>query len=501
MKTVSIGMTVLALLFVSCQDKNQDPHAISQNVISLAPLVYTKYSDKSELFLEFKPFIVGTKTNFAAHFTLLGDLFLPLIEGEITASLIIGDNGVRSSVNKASSPGIFRLSLIPKFTGSGRLIFDIKTANFTDQIIIDNVIVYASDQDALDNQIEEQKADNITYLKEQAWKVEFANAPVVGGSFVDIIKTSGQILSAPGDEMFVIANASGILNFAGNKTIAGSPIAQGRTLFSISGGNLAENNMDTRLKEVKTNFEKSKSDFDRAKELISDKIISDAEYLQSKNAFDNAKIMLDGLTRNYTSSGQIVKATMGGYVKNILVNEGQYVSVGEPLMVISKNRKLILEAHISQKYFNLLPTISSANFKLVGNEQLFDTESINGRVLSYGKSIKENDAFLPLYFEIDNIGSLVPGSVAEIFLKTNSILNAMVIPQSALIEEQGKYYVMVQVSGESFDKREVKLGGSDGERIQVISGIKEGERIVIKGAYQIKLAAASGALPAHGHEH
>jgi membrane fusion protein, heavy metal efflux system len=47
----------------------------------------------------------------------------------------------------------------------------------------------------------------------------------------------------------------------------------------------------------------------------------------------------------------------------------------------------------------------------------------------------------------------------------------------------------------------LKLGGNNGEFVEVLSGISEGERVVTKGSYQIKLSTMSGALPAHGHEH
>jgi membrane fusion protein, heavy metal efflux system len=70
-----------------------------------------------------------------------------------------------------------------------------------------------------------------------------------------------------------------------------------------------------------------------------------------------------------------------------------------------------------------------------------------------------------------------------------------------LVEEQGNFYVYVQTEGESFQKRNVTLGAQDGRRVQLLSGVAAGERIVTKGAYMIKLATQSGAVPAHGHEH
>lgn len=506
MKIPSILIAVFAMLFVGCTDKEADEHAHEHGAdvpiaIGIEPLAYTIYSDKTELFVEFKPLVVGSKSNFAAHFTILGEQFLPLKKGKVTVSLIVGESGIRNSADSASSPGIFRLALVPKTAGKGKLVFDIETESYTDQIVIENITVYADEHSALDNQKEKGISDEIVYLKEQAWKVEFANVPVVKTAFSDILKTSGQILPAPGDEKVVTAGASGIVNFTGNKSIIGSEVSQNTNLFTISGENLAENNLDANYKEAKANYDKTKADFERAKELVKDKIISEAAFLQAKNAFDNAQTAFNAIARNYSASGQSIRSPMQGFVKNILVNEGQFVEAGTPLAVISKNKKLILQANVSQKYFSKLPTITSANFKPIGAEQIYDTKKLNGKIISYGRSATSNSAFLPVTFEIDNIGNLISGSAAEVYLKSTPIPNALIIPASALMEEQGNFYVFVQLGGESFQKREIKIGANNGENVQVLSGVIEGERVVTKGAYQIKLSSASGELPAHGHEH
>ena len=72
---------------------------------------------------------------------------------------------------------------------------------------------------------------------------------------------------------------------------------------------------------------------------------------------------------------------------------------------------------------------------------------------------------------------------------------------TALMEEQGNFFVYVQVTGESFDKRQVKTGAQDGTSVQIVSGLNPGDRVVTKGAYLVKLATQSGSAPAHGHEH
>ncbi len=487
---------ILFIAFTSCNKK-----AETKEGSALEPLAYTLYTENSELFVEFKPLVVGKISKFAAHFTILGENFKALTDAKITVSLIVGDQGIKNSVAAPSSPGIFRLALSPTTAGTGTLVFDIQTKDFTDKITIENVVVYPDEKTALAQPPEEAESGAISYLKEQAWKVEFANKAVKKQAFNDVIKTSGQILSAPGDEMIVTAKASGVVAFSGKNTIVGSAVNSGNSLFTISGGDMTESNIDASVKENKANYLKAKADYERSKSLVADKIVSERDHQQVKLQFENAQTAYATVSKNYGSKGLNVLAPMSGFVKNVLVTEGQYVPSGTPLATISKNKKLIVQANVSQNYFSRLSGITSANFKTPQSDVVYNTTALNGRIISYGKSASPATPFIPVTFEIDNEGQLVSGSIVEIYLKSSAIADALVVPVSALIEEQGIFYVYVQTGGESFQKREVKLGGSDGLNVQVLSGISENERVVTKGGYQIKLSSASGALPAHGHEH
>ncbi|MRS03666.1 HlyD family efflux transporter periplasmic adaptor subunit, partial [bacterium] len=192
---------------------------------------------------------------------------------------------------------------------------------------------------------------------------------------------------------------------------------------------------------------------------------------------------------------------LSGFIKSILVTEGQYVSAGQPLAFVSQNKRLVLRAEVSQKYFSKLGEISSANFKTSYDVKTHSIELLNGRLLSYGKSNDANSLFIPVTFAFNNIGDFVPGSLADVFLKLKPYNGAMVIPVSALIEEQGLFYAYVETEGESFVKRELVIGGTDGINVQVLKGLNFGDRVVTKGAFQIKLSSASGVIPAHGHAH
>ena len=63
------------------------------------------------------------------------------------------------------------------------------------------------------------------------------------------------------------------------------------------------------------------------------------------------------------------------------------------------------------------------------------------------------------------------------------------------------YFIYLQLDEEGYKKQEVTLGANDGKEVQILTGLKAGDRVVTKGAYQVKLASASNAIPAHSHEH
>jgi membrane fusion protein, heavy metal efflux system len=459
----------------------------------------TLYSDKTELFVEFKPLVANTTSRFATHLTKLGDHFTPFTEGTVTVSLVQNEKGIRHTEEAPASPGIYRLALKPSTPGKGRLVFDIKTSDYTDQLVIDDVTVFESIEAALAAMPIEQPAA-ISFLKEQAWKVEFATEEIKPQPFHEIIRTSGEILSAPGDEVIITANANGTVRFADGRVTVGAPVQQGQSLFALA-GSTAVDNIENRYKEAKVNYEKAKLDYDRAASLVKEKIVSEKDFLDAKAAYESAEIEYQTLSRNYSSGGQRVNSSLRGFIKSILVSEGQYVSAGEPLAAVSQNQTLRLKAEVSQKYFARLPAITSANFKTLYDNNVYDTRALHGRLISFGKNVNHEDHLLPVIFEIDNRGSIIPGSLVEVFLRTAALENANTVPLTALVEEQGVFYVYVQTGGERFEKRELKLAGSDGNRVHVLSGITVGERVVTKGAYQIKLASAAGSVPGHGHEH
>lgn len=502
MKKTAILILSFFLVLSGCNKPAQEEaheHGGGGHPHGLEPVSYTLYSTKSELFVEFKPLVVGQVSKFATHLTNLND-FKPFTEGQVTVSFVSNGKGIRSTADSASSPGIFRMALQPKTAGTGKLIFDIKTKEFTDQFVIDNIEVYADEKTAMAKNPAEAPGNDITYLKEQAWKTEFANAEVKKQPFAEVIKTTGQLMPAPGDEVVITAKSDGILKFSKQGILVGEAVKSGEALFSVSGSGLTQNNLEAGIQEAKTNLAKARSEYQRAQELIKDNIISQNEFLTIKTNYTNAQTAYNTIAKNYSGGGLRITAPISGFLKDIQVAEGQFVTAGQPIASVSQNRNLVLRADVSQAYFPKLAAISGARFKLPNSDKIYRTNAKNNKAISYGRST-ENNVSVPVSFEIEMQEGMVPGTFAEVFLETSQTQNALVIPVSALLEDQGNFYAYVQVSGEGFQKRDLKLGANNGEQVQVLSGISEGERVVTKGAYQIRLSTMSGALPAHGHEH
>lgn len=345
--------------------------------------------------------------------------------------------------------------------------------------------------------------DITVFTPEQAKNIlDFKVEKVQKQTFYQILKTSGQILSAPGDEALIAATMSGIITISNSKLVEGVQVNSGQQLFSISGRNLSENNPMTRINEAKAIFENAKVEFERAQELVSEKIISEKDFLQAKLAYEQARLSYQTYAAGMSGSGKSITTPITGYVKNLLVQTGQYVEIGQALATITQNRRLILRADVSQRYIPHIKNVKTASFTTPYDDVTYDLEELNGNLVSIGRNSGENSFFTPVNFEFDNKGNILEGTYVEVFLKSLPLTDALVLPITALIEEQGHFFVFVQLEHEGeYIKKEVQIGASDGTHRQILRGINEGQKVVTGGAYSLKLASMSGSMPEHDHAH
>lgn len=341
-------------------------------------------------------------------------------------------------------------------------------------------------------------SNEIIFKEELAKAVGLQTKVMEPAPFTDVIKTSGSILAAQGDETTVVATVPGIVTFGSLSFVDGTPVRKGQAILSLASNNLSEGNVAARAKYA---YENAKKEYERMEQLVGDKIVSAKDFEQARLNYENAKAAYDAIAGKQTENGVSVVSPMNGYLKNLQVKEGDYVAVGQPLATISQNSRLVLRAEVSEKYYQYLPAVQSANFRTPYDEQVYQLSDLHGRLLSYGKASDANSFYIPVTFEFDNKGAVIPGSFVEIYLLTSPMQDVLSVPVSALIEEQGIYSVFIRLDEEGYKKQEVKLGANNGSDVQILSGLKPGDMVVTQGAYQIKLASASNAIPAHTHNH
>lgn len=340
-------------------------------------------------------------------------------------------------------------------------------------------------------------SDEIILAPEKAKAAGVESEIIRPESFRQVITTSGQVQAAQGDESVVVANVAGVVSFR-HPVTDGMSVSKGAPILNISAENMPDGDP---VKRTRIAYETAKKEYERAAKLVKSQIISQKDFNAIKESYENALLAYEAISKNQTKTGVSVTAPLGGYIKNCLVQEGDYVSVGQPLVSITQNRRLFLRADVSEKYYGYLHSIQSANFKTPYDNKVYELGELKGRLLSYGKASGGTSFYVLVTFEFDNRGDVIPGSYVEVYLLSSEMPDVLALPVTALTEEQGLYFVYLQLDEEGYKKQEVTLGASNGKKVQILTGLKAGDRVVTKGAYQVKLASASNAIPAHSHEH
>lgn len=497
-------MILMILALFSCQKAEEHGHDHDEdgghNLKNGAPSVdATEWTDKIELFVEFPALVVGNTSRFAAHFTIL-DGHQPVKEGAVTVSLIKEGKGIRQTAEKPSSPGLFTPSLQPKEAGIYQLVFDLKTPLLTDRIVLDDVRVFASAEEAQNILSSEEENGAITFLKEQAWKMDFQTVPAVEKEIYEIILTSGIWKRAPSDYKTLVATTNGTVAFKESTLTEGSKVKKGQKLMTISSAGLTNNNLSGEIRKAKAELNQARSEYDRKKELYESKIVPKAEFEEVKQKFEVAKADFETLSAGYTASGKHVVVPFDGYIKTISVGNGDFVEQGAPLLTITSGQSGLLETRVSTAYSKQLQSLHNVYYQ-TSTDRWSNLNETGGTIISISKEVGPDKPLLSVFAKVNDIIEMPEGSFTEVQLAVGNPIKAVVVSSTALLEDYGNYSVIVQLSGESFEKRLVVTGKSNGSEVEIKEGLKAGEVVVTKGNYQVKMASMAGEAPAHGHAH
>ena len=501
MKTYVI--IVLAFMAIACKHSHGKEHAHNPDgghVGDETPrLDYTMWTDKTELFVEFPALIVGQPSKFAAHFTVM-QKHQPVRKGSVTVSLIKSDKGIRATAEAPSSPGIFSPILQPKESGLYQLVFDLSTPKFIDKIVIKDVMVYANVEEAKKVLGEATDDAPISFLKEQAWKIDFQTALVTRGEMYDVIKSAGVWQPSQSSVKTMVATANGTINFAMTNLTEGMEVKQGQLLLNVRSEGLATNNLNAEVAKAKANLDQMTSEYNRKKELYGNKIIPKSEFEKVESNYLIAKSKYQSLAVGVSDGSKQIRAPFNGFIRRVNVANGDYVEQGTIVVNVASERSKVLKSQIAPTYGLSMQNIKGLWYQTeTGNWK--NISDSGGEILSISKDVERDSPLISVFAKVNDVVTVPDGSLTQVQIALGDSQQTTIVPESALLEDYGNYSVIVQISGESFERRPITIGKRNGKNVEVLNGLQVGEVLVTTGVYQVKMASMSGSTPAHGHAH
>jgi len=483
------------IVLLSCKSINNELQAEGEPDHDELMMSTTCFTDSLEFFNEFPPLVVNEDVEITIHVTSL-QTYKPVSEALLTVEI----DGVPKEATESPYPGIYMLSLTVPDKTLLPLRYKFNYRQNTTELA-DTLKIFENEEQAHAGIAGNARQDAVSFSKEEAWNNDFMVERTEPGPFAAVIRASGEILAMPGEKYNVIASASGIIAFATSNLVQGSSVVKGQKLFTISGKDLAGNNVTVQLTESRARYMQSKSEWERYRALYKENLVSQKQFMEAQSSYLTDSAAWYAFTGTSINGGLQVISPRTGYLHELNISEGQYITEGMLLATISDNEVLLLRADVPQQHYTLLNEIESANFRTAYSGKTYTLEDMNGKLLAKGASVAENNHYMPVYFEVFNDGSLLEGAFAEFWLKTKQKTNCIAIPLTALVEEQGNYYVYRQVTGDTYIKQQVRRGYSDGIKVNITEGIDEGSRVVTRGAMILKAVSMSSSLPADTHQH
>jgi len=193
-------------------------------------------------------------------------------------------------------------------------------------------------------------------------------------------------------------------------------------------------------------------------------------------------------------------APIDGVVTAVHFGPGEAVDPARPVFSLLDPSEVWLRGLVPEADAPLMTAAPAASFRVPGS--VADPVPLPADALvSVGVAVDRGSRTVPVLYRLDNSHALPVGTTIELFLETRRSERGVVAPLTALVESDGRAAVFVQRDGTTFERRLVEVGGRDGARALLLSGVAPGERIVTASPYSVLLAAEATSVPAHGHTH
>jgi RND family efflux transporter MFP subunit len=509
------------LLVVGC-----DPHdpGVDRKEVERKTAQVTVWGDRFEIFLEYEPVTANEPVEFVTHVTDI-ESAQARREGKLTYILTPPDGPALSIVEDAPTrPGIYTPKLKFPSPGVWKVAIRIAVDGKENLIGLPPVTVHATAGEARKAVLPEVP-EGTPFLKEQQWKLLTRIESVGKRRMVERLRLPAVVSARPGGKAAVAPPLAGrLLPPPGRECPPlGGRVEAGEVLGFIQPpvSDLAARMVEAEAEAVRTKLvlDQAKLTHARVKKLAAGEAKTERELQESAFALqmaESAHQAVLALKAAYEKSGATIRSDTGnlpvfeiksplkGTVTHIAAAVGEYVPADRALFTILDSDTVLVEARIPESDMARVGSSRDAVYETLDAKGRFKPilGEGGGRIVLLGPEVDLSSRTIPLIYEVQNPeGRLRIGLALNLYLETARAEEALAVPDSALVDEDGLFVAFVQVSGETFRKRDLAIGIRDSGFVQVMDGLSPGERVVTRGAYAVRLASVSTSLPAHGHSH
>jgi membrane fusion protein (multidrug efflux system) len=289
--------------------------------------------------------------------------------------------------------------------------------------------------------------------------------PVARRSISSFIETNGTLEAE--NEVDVVARVAGpIVRLEAEETML---VRRGELLARID-----PSEIQARLELSQVALDDARLAFERAERLKSDELVSAEGYDNAKAAFESAQAQHQGdeIQLGYTE----IRAPFDGLIVDRYVKFAQHVTAGERLFRLSDFDPLLCRIQVPERNLSQLRQGQRAYLRV----EAWPGERFAASVLRLSPVVDAATGTVRVTLEVRAEGKLRPGMFASVFLETETREDTLVIPRSALALESIGDTVYVAGDGVA-TRREVTLGFREGDWVEIVEGLEEGENVVSVG--------------------
>lgn len=508
---MKLGILILTVLIVAACQKQ--PLVQETQAPEPHPESASNWTVKTELFMEYPPLIAGQTSRFAIHFTRL-DNFKPVAKGRVEVVLTReGRPPEIFSTDAPSRPGIFAVDVKPSGAADYRVAVRLLSDGLKDVHEMGAIAVHATRTAAV-HEHGAELPDLVSFLKEQQWTLDFATAIVEDRSLRSSLRVPAEVLPRSGGEAEVTSPFDGRL-VASRLPIVGERVTQGQVLTSLLPPTSSPSDaasLELTKNENSLALQLARKDRERAERLVNTGAVPAKRLDEARTVEATAEARVRAAesrlaqfeaSRAAEANPQgsklfALRAPISGIIFRAGTAPGANVKSGAVLFQIIDVDRVYVAGVVPEADLPLVRNLSGAELEIPGVDQ---PRSLS-HLISVGRVVDPKSRTFSVIYEVDNADRRIAiNQTLYMRLLTKTSAATPIVPESALIDDGGRPIVFVQLAGETFQRKPVRLGLRESGNVQVLEGVFPGERVVTKGAHLVRLSAMSSQVPAHGHAH